>query len=97
MVFLDHIAQMMELMGDNKLPTRLTQDSKLSHEFFDKDGNMKHIKKLHYRGLHDVLEDTWRNGQQLDLLTQFLTPMLQLNDEDRAGASTSMCHPWLHQ
>jgi serine/threonine-protein kinase SRPK3 len=94
--FSDHIAQMLELMG-SKLPTRLTQDSAFSHKFFDKDGNMKHIKRLHYRSLHDVLEDTWRNGQQLDLLTQFLTPMLQLNDDDRAGASTSMYHPWLHQ
>jgi serine/threonine-protein kinase SRPK3 len=95
-IFLDHIAQMIELMGD-KLPTRLTLDSEFSHEFFDRHGHMKHIKKLRYRDLHDVLEETYRDGHQLDLLTQFLTPMLQLDDNERAGAAVTMNHAWLHE
>ncbi|KAI8337005.1 kinase-like domain-containing protein [Chlamydoabsidia padenii] len=90
----DHIAQMLELMGDT-LPPRLKHDCEFSHEFFDKDGNMRHIKKLRYRSLHDVLDETYRDGHQLELLTQFLTPMLQLDDEERAGASSIMNHPWL--
>ncbi|KAI8081718.1 kinase-like domain-containing protein [Halteromyces radiatus] len=92
----DHIAQMIELMGNN-LPTRLTQDSEFSHEFFDRHGNMKHIKKLRYRDLHDVLEETYRDGHQLELLTDFLTPMLQLDDDNRAGAAIIMNHKWLHE
>jgi serine/threonine-protein kinase SRPK3 len=94
LILIDHIAQMVELMGDT-LPPRLKHDCEFSHEFFNKDGNMLHIKKLRYRNLHDVLEETYRGGDKLDLLTQFLTPMLQLDDEKRASAASVMNHPWL--
>ncbi|CAO3647822.1 unnamed protein product [Cunninghamella echinulata] len=90
----DHVAQMIELMGDN-LPTRLKYDSEFSQEFFDKHGNLKHIKKLKYRELRDVLDETYRDGHQLDILTTFLEPMLKLDDSERACAITMMNHKWL--
>ncbi|KAI8064232.1 kinase-like domain-containing protein [Gongronella butleri] len=92
----DHIAQIMELMGSD-VPARLTQKCAYSDEIFDEKGNLKHIKNLRFKNLHDVLQDTYQqDDDDLDLLTAFLTPMLHMDDAQRATAAALMDHPWLH-
>lgn len=86
---------MIELMGDS-LPPRLKFESEFSQEFFDRHGNLKHIKKLKYRDLRDVLDETYRDGDELDTLAAFLEPMLKLDDKERACAKTMMNHIWLN-
>ena len=87
----------MELMG-NEVPARLTQKCVYSDEIFDEKGCLKHIKNLRFKNLHDVLHDTYRqDDDDLELLTAFLTPMLNMDDAQRASAAALMDHPWLHK
>ncbi|ORX46764.1 kinase-like protein [Hesseltinella vesiculosa] len=91
----DHIAQMLELMGE-KLPNRLTQKCVFSEEFFDDKGRLKHIKNLRFKNLHDVLQDTYQQDDDISLLAEFMSPMLVLDDQCRTTAAAIMNHPWLH-
>ncbi len=53
----DHLAQMMELLGD--MPRSLCLAGKISREYFTKDGRLRHIEKLKYWPLRGVLVDKY--------------------------------------
>ena len=53
----DHLAQMIELLGD--IPRSLCLAGKNSREFFTREGKLRHIERLKYWPLKDVLVDKY--------------------------------------
>ncbi|EMD34246.1 hypothetical protein CERSUDRAFT_117131 [Gelatoporia subvermispora B] len=90
----DHIAQIMELMGE--FPKSIAFSGKYSSDFFNRKGELRHIQKLRFWPLEAVLHDKYLlPKEEADLIASFLTPMLRLNPEKRARASELIHHAWL--
>ncbi len=59
-------------------------------------GELRHIQKLRFWPLCDVLHDKYLlPKEEADLIASFLTPMLRLIPEKRAKASELIHHAWL--
>ncbi|OAC98943.1 hypothetical protein MUCCIDRAFT_157358 [Mucor lusitanicus CBS 277.49] len=92
----DHLAQILELMRN--VPKVLISGGEFSREFFDRTGKLKHIKKLRYRRLRDVLHDTFLvPPEDADAASVFLLPMLEMDMAKRAPASQMLKSPWLQE
>ncbi|VDB85189.1 unnamed protein product [Peniophora sp. CBMAI 1063] len=90
----DHIAQIIELMGE--LPHTLAFSGKYSSRFFNRKGELRHISKLRFWPLEDVLHDKYEFSRDTaNTIASFLNPMLRLHPEKRAGASELIHHRWL--
>ncbi|KAI0296826.1 kinase-like domain-containing protein [Russula brevipes] len=90
----DHIAQIIELVGD--FPQSLAFSGKYSSRFFNRKGELRHINKLRFWPLEDVLHDKYEfTRETAQTIASFLTPMLRLNPEKRAGAGELVHHRWL--
>ncbi|KNZ73105.1 Protein kinase dsk1 [Termitomyces sp. J132] len=97
----DHIAQIMELMGE--IPRSVAVGGRgwgwgMSRERMmrGRDGELRHITKLRYWPLESVLHDKYLFPRvEADALAGFLTPMLRLHPEKRATAREMAGHGWL--
>ncbi|TFK63185.1 kinase-like protein [Pluteus cervinus] len=90
----DHIAQIMELMGE--IPRSVAMTGKYSNEFFNRKGELRHINKLRYWPLDNVLHDKYLFPKdEADAIASFLTPMLRLHPDKRAKASELVHHNWI--
>lgn len=90
----DHIAQIMELMGE--IPKGIAFSGKYSSEFFNRKGELRHINKLRYWPLEAVLHDKYLfPTPDADALASFLSPMLRLHPDKRAKAAELIHHNWL--
>lgn len=90
----DHIAQIMELMGE--FPKSVAFSGKYSSDFFNRKGELRHIQKLRFWPLGDVLHDKYLlPKEEADMIASFLNPMLRLIPEKRAKASELIHHAWL--
>ncbi|KAH9992815.1 kinase-like domain-containing protein [Russula vinacea] len=90
----DHIAQIIELVGE--FPQSLAFSGKYSSRFFNRKGELRHINKLRYWPLEDVLHDKYEFSRETaQTIASFLSPMLRLNPEKRAGAGELVHHRWL--
>ncbi|CAO3686248.1 unnamed protein product [Rhizopus stolonifer] len=88
----DHLAQFIELMGP--MSRNFALSGKYSSEFFDHNGALRHIHKLRYWSLEDVLHDKYGyRRSEAEEIASFLNPMLYY--EDRASARELINHPWL--
>ena len=57
---------------------------------------MRHINKLRFWPLEDVLHDKYEITHEVaQTIASFLSPMLRLNPEKRAGAGELVHHRWL--
>ena len=57
---------------------------------------MRHINKLRFWPLEDVLHDKYEFTREIaQTIASFLSPMLRLNPEKRAGAGELVHHRWL--
>jgi serine/threonine-protein kinase SRPK3 len=54
----DHLALMIELLG--RMPRSVSGVGRQSREFFTREGRLRHIHKLKYWPLEEVLEDKYR-------------------------------------
>ncbi|ORX38691.1 kinase-like domain-containing protein [Kockovaella imperatae] len=90
----DHMAQVMELLGD--MPKALTQHGKYSHEIFTRKGELRHISRLRYWPLDLVLKEKYlMEAEEAELLSSFLLPMMRYDSDARATAAEMVNHPWL--
>jgi len=90
----DHLALYMELLG--KIPKKLVEKGKNSKQYFNRQGDLKHIKALRFWGLDDVLKKKYRMNPVLARsFANFLMPMLAVDPEKRASALDLLQHPWL--
>lgn len=88
------MAQIVELVGS--VPKQLASTGKYSNEIFNRKGELRHIHKLRFWRLNDVLHDKYHLSRfDADFLSSFLLPMLDLNTEKRAAAGLMATHPWL--
>ncbi|KAL1923560.1 uncharacterized protein VTP21DRAFT_8540 [Calcarisporiella thermophila] len=90
----DHIAQIIELLGD--FPRHLALSGKYSTEIFNRRGELRNIFKLRYWSLADVLRQKYllhRSGAEV--IASFLLPMLEINPDHRATAGEMVHHPWI--
>ncbi|KAG0175809.1 serine/threonine protein kinase, CMGC group [Apophysomyces sp. BC1021] len=90
----DHLAQIIELM--RVVPRSLTTGGEFSSEFFNRKGELRHIKKLRYRRLRDVLHDSFlMPPAEADSVSSFLSPMLEVDMTKRLSAGEMLNHAWL--
>jgi serine/threonine-protein kinase SRPK3 len=90
----DHIAQIIELVGE--FPQSLAFSGKYSSRFFNRKGELRHINKLRFWPLEDVLHDKYEfTRETAQTIASFLSPMVRLNPEKRAGAGELVHHRWL--
>ncbi|ODN80190.1 CMGC/SRPK protein kinase [Cryptococcus wingfieldii CBS 7118] len=90
----DHIAQIMELLGD--MPRTLAMNGKYSHEIFNRRGELRHINRLRFWPLISVLQEKYlMEKEDAEQLSSFLGPMLCYQPGERAKASELLEHKWL--
>eukprot|EP00932_Pfiesteria_piscicida_P017329 SRR837773.4213.p1 GENE.SRR837773.4213~~SRR837773.4213.p1 ORF type:complete len:350 (-),score=81.63 SRR837773.4213:228-1277(-) len=90
----DHLALFIELLGP--MPKPLISRGRRSQTYFNRRGDLRHIKSLRFWGLPDVLQQKYHiHPVEAKNLASFLTPMLLLLPEDRASANVCLNHPWL--
>lgn len=90
---IDHLAQMIELLGP--MPRRFALSGEHSREFFTSRGELRHIGRLKYWPLKDVLIEKYGfHRRDAEEIASFLEPMLAY--EKRAKARHMLSHPWLH-
>ena len=72
----DHLAQMMELLG--QMPTNLALSGKNSNKFFNRKGALRRISGLNYWPLKKVLTEKYLiREDEAQALNDFLLPMLE--------------------
>ncbi|XP_062212407.1 uncharacterized protein LOC133913305 [Phragmites australis] len=90
----DHLALMMELLG--MMPRKIALGGRYSREFFNRYGDLRHIRRLRFWPLGKVLmekyEFTERNANDM---ADFLVPILDFVPEKRPTAAQLLQHPWL--
>ena len=90
----DHLALMMELVG--RMPKHLALSGKYSKEFFNRNGELRHIRSLKFWPCERVLIEKYNMAEKdAKELSEFLAPMLDFNASKRATAEAMLEHPWL--
>lgn len=90
----DHLAMFQELLG--KVPKKIALDGKYSKTFFDKRGNLKHIKQLKFWPIQDVLQEKYHfSKEEADGIAGFITPLLDFDPKTRRTALQALQSDWL--
>jgi len=90
----DHLALMSELMGP--VPLHLILRGSLFQNFFTRTGELRHIAKLNFWGLRDVLREKYQfRPDDADQFASFLLPMLVFDPARRASCRSALNHPFL--
>lgn len=91
----DHLALMMELLGP--LPAHMIAKGTYSPQFYNKRGELMHIKRLNFWSLRDVLREKYKlPPENADSLSSFLLPMLYYDPEKRVSSRQAMRHPFIN-
>ncbi|KAM9751943.1 SRSF protein kinase 3 [Menidia menidia] len=92
----DHIAHIMELLGQIPVPFALS--GRYSREYFNRRGELRHISSLKPWGLFEVLLEKYEWPlDQAAQFSDFLLTMLDLQPDRRATAAQSLQHAWLQE
>lgn len=90
----DHLALFSELLGP--MPKTLIAKGKRSMTYFNRRGELRHIKSMRFWGLDNVLQQKYHmHPIEAKGMASFLLPMLRLAPEERASAQSLLQHPWL--
>ncbi|CAA6662793.1 unnamed protein product [Spirodela intermedia] len=89
----DHLALVMELLG--MMPIAL--GGRYSREFFNRYGELRHIRRLRFWPLNKVLTEKYEfDEQDARAMADFLLPILDFVPEKRPTAAQLLLHPWLN-
>lgn len=89
----DHLALMMELLG--MMPRKIALGGRYSREFFNRHGDLRHIRRLRFWPLHKVLKEKYEfTEQEATDLADFLVPILDFVPEKRPTAAQCLSHSW---
>merc|ERR1712238_287789 len=90
----DHLAMFQELLG--KMPKKLALGGKYSKNFFDKKGNLKHIKSLKFWPINEVLHEKYHfSVSDAEEIAEFIIPLLEFEPKNRATALECLNSGWL--
>lgn len=90
----DHLAMFQELLG--KMPKRVALEGKYSKSFFDKRGNLKHIKQLKFWPVQEVLMEKYHFPRhEAQAVADFMMPLLDFDPKTRATALDALESDWL--
>lgn len=90
----DHLALFIELLG--RMPRKVYEKGKHARDYFNRNGELRHIKKLRFWPLDRVLVEKYKlSEEEAAGLASFLVPMLRFVPEERATAQDMLAHPWL--
>jgi hypothetical protein len=90
----DHIAMFQELLG--KIPKKMACTGKYSKNFFDRKGNLKHIKQLKFWPLESVLNEKYHFPiDEAKAVADFIVPLLDYDTKTRSTALQCLQHKWL--
>ncbi|KAG8098144.1 hypothetical protein GUJ93_ZPchr0013g36867 [Zizania palustris] len=90
----DHLALMMELLG--MMPRKIALGGRYSREFFNRYGDLRHIRRLRFWPLNKVLVDKYRFSERdSNDMADFLVPILDFVPGKRPVAAQLLQHPWL--
>ncbi|KAE9612348.1 putative protein kinase CMGC-SRPK family [Lupinus albus] len=91
----DHLALMMELLG--MMPRKIALGGRYSRDFFNRYGDLRHIRRLRFWPLNKVLMEKYDFSEQdANDLTDFLVPILDFVPEKRPTAGQCLLHPWMN-
>ncbi|OIW21565.1 hypothetical protein TanjilG_06307 [Lupinus angustifolius] len=91
----DHLALMMELLG--MMPRKIALGGRYSRDFFNRYGDLRHIRRLRFWPLNKVLMEKYDFSEQdANDLTDFLVPILDFVPEKRPTAGDCLLHPWMN-
>ncbi|KAL1819026.1 hypothetical protein DCAR_0415260 [Daucus carota subsp. sativus] len=89
----DHLALMMELLG--MMPRKIALGGRYSRDFFNRYGDLRHIRRLRFWPLNKVLVEKYEFSEQdAKDLADFLVPILDFVPEKRPTAAQCLSHPW---
>ncbi|CAL0321959.1 unnamed protein product [Lupinus luteus] len=89
----DHLALMMELLG--MMPRKIALGGRYSREFFNRSGDLRHIRQLHFWPVNKVLMEKYDfSEQEANNMADFLVPLLDFVPEKRPTAAQCLSHPW---
>ncbi|GFP98025.1 srsf protein kinase 1 [Phtheirospermum japonicum] len=90
----DHLALMMELLG--MMPRKVALGGRYSREFFNRFGDLRHIRRLRFWTLNKVLKEKYEfNEQNANEMADFLHQILDFVPEKRLTAAQCLNHPWI--
>lgn len=90
----DHLAMFQELLG--KIPKKFALSGKYSKKFFDKKGNLKHIKQLKFWPIEEVLHEKYHfSREDAEDISNFMLPLLEFDPRERATAFEVIKSDWL--
>ena len=90
----DHLALIIELLGS--FPGYLIRKSRYGRSYFTSQGDLRHIKKLKFWSLSDVLQQKYHYPAEEALqLASFLLPMLEFDPKQRRHAHKCVKNAWL--
>ncbi|XP_022995742.1 serine/threonine-protein kinase SRPK-like isoform X2 [Cucurbita maxima] len=91
----DHFALMMELLG--VMPRKIALGGRYSRDYFNKYGELRHIRQLRFWPLNKVLTEKYDFSEQdANGMADFLVPLLDFSPEKRPTAAQCLSHPWLN-
>ncbi|EOA20351.1 hypothetical protein CARUB_v10000659mg [Capsella rubella] len=91
----DHLALMMELLG--VMPRKIALGGRHSRDFFNRQGELRHIRRLRFWPLSKVLMDKYEFSEEDAIAMQdFITPILEYVPEKRPTAAQCLTHPWMN-
>lgn len=90
----DHLALMMELLG--MMPRKIALGGRYSRDFFNRHGDLRHIRRLRFWPMSKVLMEKYDfNEQDAKDMADFLVPILDFVPEKRPTAAQCLSHPWM--
>ncbi|KAG0451808.1 hypothetical protein HPP92_026066 [Vanilla planifolia] len=90
----DHLALMMELLG--MMPRKIALGGRYSRDFFNRYGDLRHIRRLRFWPLDKVLVEKYEFCERdATDMADFLLPILDFVPEKRPPATQLLLHPWL--
>ena len=90
----DHLALMMELVG--RMPKKIATGGKYSRDFFNRNGELRHIRSLKFWPVDKVLVEKYGFSEEdATGMAEFVMPMLDFAPDKRWTAAELLKHPWL--
>lgn len=79
------------------MPRKIALSGRYSRDFFNRYGDLRHIRRLRFWPLNKVLTEKYEFSEQdANDMTDFLVPILDFIPEKRPTAGQCLLHPWIN-